>query len=74
MTTAIAIGLIVAAAAGLVFWGIRRREAMAKQEGRDEVVKEAQREEIDAQRRAADVLAEHRTVDDTNRRLSDGSF
>lgn len=65
---------VVAGIFGLIRLAVRDVTKAAEQRGRDEVVKESQREEIDAQSRAGNVLAERRTVDDTNRRLSDGSF
>jgi Na+-translocating ferredoxin:NAD+ oxidoreductase RnfG subunit len=65
---------VVAGIFGLIRLAVRDVTNAAEQRGRDEVVKESQREEIDAQSRAGNVLAERRTVDDTTRRLSDGSF
>jgi Na+-translocating ferredoxin:NAD+ oxidoreductase RnfG subunit len=65
---------IVAGIFGLIRLAVRDVTKAAEQRGRDEVIKESQREEIDAQSRAGSVLAERRTVDDTTRRLSDGNF
>ncbi len=56
---------------GLIGW---RQRAEDRQAGRDEVIKESQREELDAQSRAGNVLAERRTFNDTDKRMSDGSF
>ena len=65
---------VVAGIFGLIRLAVRDVTSAAEQRGRDEVIKDVQHEEIDAQSRAGNVLAERRTVDDTARRLSDGSF
>jgi hypothetical protein len=73
-TVAIIIAGVLALAGSLVMYFARRREALAKQSGRDEVIKQVQDEDIKATRRADAVLSERRSADDAARRLSDGSF
>jgi hypothetical protein len=64
----------LALAGSLIMYFARRREALAKQSGRDEVIQQVQHEDIQATRRADVVLSERRSPDDAARRLSDGSF
>jgi hypothetical protein len=74
VTTYFIIAGVLAVAGSLATYFMHRRENMAKQSGRDEVIKQVQDEDIKATRRADVVLSERRSPDDAARRLSDGSF
>lgn len=74
MTAYAIIAGVLALIGTLVYVVMRRAAARNRELGRQEVINEVDRATIDATRKADDVLGEHRTVDDTARKLRDGSF
>ena len=77
MTTAILIGLSLAGTAslaGLVYLLARLGASQAAKAAVAEHQAREERHAVETTRKAAAVVAEHRTVDDTARRMRDGKF
>ena len=77
MNTAILIVLSLAgvsALAGLVYLLARFGASQAAKAAVAEQIAKDERHAVETERKAAAVVAEHRTVDDTARRMLDGKF
>ncbi len=70
MTTALIVGGAVALF-GALLWLFGRS---SKEEGRQEVIAQVNKEEVENVKKTSEVMAEHRSDDDTARRLRDGNF
>jgi len=70
MTTALIVGGVIAIFVALL-WLYGRT---SKEEGRQEVIAKVNKEEVENAKKTGEIMAEHRSDDDTARRLRDGGF
>ena len=66
--------LLIGAGLLIVAMGLLATIKMAKAVGEANALRDQARADAEAQRKAGSVLVEHRTVDDTTRKLQSGGF